>query len=215
MRSPGSELNAQGKAIVHATTGTMNEVFDSTLKEIAKHDKHFKKDQYKFAAHMAWHAVKLTSAGARLALSGGADIHAWISLVKTAKAIYKAVDKYEQSAELVEKEIIPMLEKLRNEAQKAEEAGKTEKGFMEIKTVRDALTLLDTKIKAYDIKITGMDLNSRKLSKEALRVYQSRRDVKTENGAGEGETQKSGSEDSQLDQGDRSGTDIRRKPQDE
>jgi len=157
--------NNMSKEIAESLPAHVKTACEKVYADLQKAHKELVKYQLKCAGKIAWSAVKISVAAARLGASHGADVSAWISAGKEIYAVALVIYELAKSADTVQKEVgkeytglIAVVAKARKETNNIKQAAR------QVGQVEPKIKKVEEKLGIMRPKTTGMDEKSHSLS---------------------------------------------------
>ena len=153
------------KQIADVLPGQVKDACDRVYADIQKSHKELLKYQLKCAAKIIWASVKLTVAAARIGVSHGADVSAYISAAKDIYAIGTVVYELAKSSDTLQKEVGTEYQNLANAVAKLKQETKNIKIVArQLADVEPKCKKVEAKLGVFRPKITGVDEKSHSLA---------------------------------------------------
>jgi hypothetical protein len=159
-----SYVNYVGKAFVQSTQVEAKQAVDAKVAEMAKRNKGLLKYKFITAVRLLWHGAKLAVAVARVAVSHGADVAAWHSIVDSAKSIAAVVMEYAKSVDSAKGDVKTAYAALQSQADAVRKKGLIDRIKAEKGPIEQAAKGVDAKLAIFSPKVTQVDQKSKDLA---------------------------------------------------
>jgi hypothetical protein len=186
-KAPGSvdlngeikDANATAKGIFDALPAHIKTACEKAYADLQKAHKDLIKYNLKCAVKITWSAAKLGVAAARLGVSHGTDISAWISAAQNIYALAAVVYELAKSADSAQKDVgkeytalVEAVAKTRKETNNVLQAAK------QVAQVEPKIKKVEEKINVLSPKVTNMDEKAHGLAKEVNKMLSTAQSVK-------------------------------------
>jgi hypothetical protein len=158
--------DVMSRQIVDALPAQVQDACEQAYAELGKAHKELLKYRLKCAAKITWASVKLTVAAARLGVSHGADVSAWISAGQDIYKIATVIYELAKSADTVQKEVGKEYQNLVQAVAKVKkETNNIKIALRQVADVEPKCKKVDEKLGVLRPKVTGIDEKSHDLAK--------------------------------------------------